>query len=178
MKTTFLFFSILLASMFNASCQSVEKKLLKVDFLLPGITFEKGISKKSSIVVSPMLGFGFASSVDGYYFDVSPNLALEYRYYYNLKRRFNLKKKTDNNTGNFFAAKAMMVSPSILNIPSKLKHINNEFYAAIGAVYGIQRTYDSGIYILYEGGMGINLDDSEVGPLLTFKIGYIIGKNK
>lgn len=171
MKRTFLLL-IILVSTYYASCQSVEKKLLKIDFFLPGMTFEKGISQKSSFVVNPMLGFNFGWDRDGNYFDLIPNLNLEYRYYYNLKRRFDLKKRTANNTGNFIAAKTLMRFPSIASDD------DSKFAAGIGGVYGIQRTYASGIYILGEGGMGIGGSKFETFSILTFKIGYIIGKHR
>lgn len=172
MKKIFLLLSILSASIYFGSCQSVEKKILKLDFFLPGMTFEKGISQKSSFVVNPMLGFNFGWSRNGNYFDLIPNLNLEYRYYYNLKRRLDLKKRTANNTGNFIAAKTIMRFPSISSDD------NSKFAVGIGGVYGIQRTYASGIYILGESGIGIGGSKLEAFPILTFKIGYVIGKHR
>ena len=149
--------------------QSVEKNLFKLDFILPGITYEHKITNKTTVVLNPFSGINGGWYGSYVYFSVLPSINLEFRYYYNLKRRVRLNKNIQNNSANYFAPRVMLEFPSIVN------NYNDKttFGAGIGGVYGIQRTYSSGIYILGEWGLGFWEENSLVFPILTFKMGYV-----
>ncbi len=84
---------------------SLEKSVISLNVLAPGLSGEFALNKKSSIYLQGGLGFSFlVESTNGdteTEFIAQPFLLAQYRNYYNFERRSLLQKNTDFNSGNF-----------------------------------------------------------------------------
>lgn len=150
--------------------QEVEQSLFKIDFLLPGVTYEKKLSKYSTALINPMLGFSYGWNNESNYYSITPNINFQYRHYCNFERRTKLSKNTSYNSANFIAPRLILVFPSVFSNYDD----QSKFGLVLGGVYGLQRTYKSGVYILGEAGLGYG---ETIVPILSFKVGYAF-KNK
>jgi hypothetical protein len=81
----------------------------KVTFVNPGFSYEKRVGRLQSLLghayISPSIYLGYSSSLgnmSSIYFD--PAVALQYRYYYNSRKRSEKGKRTEMNSLNYIAA--------------------------------------------------------------------------
>lgn len=97
--------SLLLVSFMNAqSIRNVEDNQLALNFLLPGVVYEAGISENATLATELTVGFAYRESTffeDG--FGIYPIGRFQYRYYYNFQRRLEKGKRIAGNTGNYLA---------------------------------------------------------------------------
>ena len=106
----FLFLGIMIST--NCFCQNKQSteitNVTKATFFNPGISYEKRIAKFQSLYAqlfmntSFAIGFSDALGTTSYiHFD--PAVSLQYRYYYNFKRREDKSKRTEMNSLNYLA---------------------------------------------------------------------------
>jgi hypothetical protein len=120
--------------------------VLKVTFLNPGIGYEKRIGKFQTLAGQLFMNTSTSFSNTAFvrneltlYFD--PALSLQYRYYYNYKRRSDNDKRTDMNSMNYLAA-SYEVFFSKANLTELYSpEIDRRPIQNIGIVWGIQRNY-------------------------------------
>jgi len=156
----------------------VENHQFKVDFIAPGFNYELGLNSKNTINFGAGIGFGFRSSSElGSDFGFYPAGEIQYRHYYNLKRRANKGKNTFANSGNYIAAAANYTSGRSIFGDLDLAYDN---YLFIGPVYGLQRTYGKGFNFGLEFGAGYYQNDVDGGIslLADFSIGWVFGKKR
>jgi Protein of unknown function (DUF3575) len=154
----------------------VANSLFRVNILAPGLTFEKSISEKNTLALDVNLAlFYIFSSSRGSRLIKTPFTRLQFRHYYNLEKRVNKGKNILNNSGNYVALQSSYY----------FKSLNDDFYidrldgVTLGAAWGMQRTYKSGLNININTGLGYNLSDKKtytVQPILNFTIGWIFFK--
>jgi len=169
-------FSILISSFVQAQDNpSVEKNQFKIDFLNPGLTFEHGLTKKSTLFSEVGLGLSYQySSNYGSTFVASPFIQTEYRYYYNFERRMRKERDVSHNSGNFFGLNAGYTFEPITN--NEQNFISNTNLAGI---YGYQRTNKSGFNYGLKFGVGYSIseaNDDAFYPYFDFSIGWVLGK--
>ncbi len=173
-KITVIF--LLFSSIFYAQeTNLVKDNMFKINILNPGVSFEKGISKNTTIVLEANLSFGFNISNNKTTVLTSPYLKTQYRYYYNLQKRLDNNKDIANNSGNYLAFNASYYFNPIGNDV----FISNLDGTTIGGVWGFQKTYKSKINFNANTGIGYNVSNNKknaVVPILNFTIGYVIGK--
>lgn len=172
--------SILLAFV-NLNAQdktsNLENNQFKINILSPGITYEKRLSENTTLSTDLNLSAGFAYNSDsGTKLLLSPYIREQYRYYYNFEKRNSKGKNTKNNSANFIA----------LSGSYYFKPIGNSEYVSvydgltIAPVWGLQRTYGSGINISLMTGAGYNFGTNErtanFVPVINFTLGWVIGK--
>lgn len=166
----------------------VKKHLGKVNLLSPGIEYEGALGDFTTIDLSGNIGFQiavleFAGETDTEFF-VRPNLELQLRQYYNFRKRDMKGKNTMNNSANFIALySTYMFQP--FNQP------DNPFFETgslfiVGPVWGINRTYQSGLALSLVLGAGYynetyeidELNESYFSIIGNFKLGFAIGRDK
>ena len=161
----------------NAQDNNLENNQFKINILTPGITYEKKISNNTSLSTDLNLSAGFAYDSDsGTKVLLSPYIREEFRYYYNFEKRNAKNRNTRNNSANYIA----------LTGNYYFKPIGNSEYVSvydgltIAPVWGLQRTYRSGINISLIGGAGYNFGTSDrtasFVPVINFTLGWVIGK--
>jgi hypothetical protein len=175
----FIVLFLLFAPLFNIIAQdtpAVEKNLFKINLLLPGVVYEHGFDTKNTLYSELSVGFGFSKNdVWGKNWALYPNLNEQLRHYYNLEKRIKKGRRTQGNSGNFYALNAVYNFESI--------NTNSGFNTSvpsvtIAPVWGFQRTNNSNFNSSFNGGIGynINQNQSKMVLILNFSIGWVIGK--
>jgi hypothetical protein len=192
-----LLFLLIVNSVFSQKDSDIQNQFL-VNALWPGVSYELGVAKSSSLKLDAAVSLGVLSFDDSG-FDVFPRLDAQFRHYYNFDRRRSKDKSTAGNSGNFFGLHGYYTSdisllgsdydPELLNIILFGPAAFETFY--IGATYGLQRTYASGFNWGWQFGLGIiSVDYTETGsnvtvtdqfsvyPNFRVTVGWVLSKNK
>lgn len=176
---------MLIFKAYSQEINKIEKGLLKLNILMPSLEYELGISKKSTL----NFGIGTVLLNENRPFSenkvgVLPKIEFDYRFYYNLDRRLNKEKRTENNSGNYFGLKTSYTlgSKSI----GRFKYNHNHLLG--GVAYGMQRAYNSGLYFNLEGGLALKRYDVYDGKsvhggldtaiLINAKFGWMFSKKR
>ena len=173
--------ALLIGAFFYANSQTdknVEDHQFSINILLPGVVYEAGISNNTTLTSELAFGFQIRESdffEDG--FGVYPIARFQYRNYYNLQRRLLKGKRIDGNTGNYVAPTFAYQGGNA--IAGNLDLVSN-YFLAVGAVYGIQRTAPKGFQFRLEAGPAYLKDQfgSGFGVFLAAKIAWVIRKRK
>lgn len=182
MKTkTLLTLAVILTSFTVAKAQGeqpaiVSKNLFKINFLAPGLEYERGLTESTTLNINTSLGFEIGyNSITGLNTYLYPSLGLQARKYYNLNKRNEKGKNAAFNSGNFIALSAFGSTPSILNNENRV----NEASYGVGPVWGMQRNYNSGFNLTLTLGAGYfksSLGDKSISPLMGLGLGFLIGR--
>ena len=144
MKKLFLI-TLLLATAIQVSAQGTEK-VWRTNIINPGIEYEHPLSSTSTVSVN--LGIGYSGSYPnlpessfqtGALYAIAPFADLQWKRFYNLQKRAESNKVTDENSGNFISIRLRSRGKSIDD--NFNRKANYDF--AIGPTWGIQRSYGS-----------------------------------
>jgi hypothetical protein len=155
---------------------TVAKSLFKINFLAPGLEYERGLNESMTLNINTSMGFEIGyNSITGLNTYLYPSLGLQARKYYNLDKRIEKGKNAAFNSGNFIALSVGGSTPSILNNENRV----NEVSYGIGPVWGMQRNYNSGFNLTLTLGAGYfksSLGDKSISPLMGLGLGFLIGR--
>lgn len=175
-----LLFVVLVLIGFSANAQSqtnVEKKLYSVNFLLPGLEYEMGLSNNTTLDLRAGTGFGISGGSNrDTEFGIFLNAHTQYRYYYNFNKRLRKDKNIDNNSANYIALNGSIDfgDPIIGDL-----QLSSDYGGVIGPVWGLQRYYRSGFKLDLNLGAGYgfnNLGGSYFSPIIGLRLGWKLGK--
>lgn len=155
---------------------NVEPHQLTVNFLLPGLVYEGGVSENSTWTAEVTTGFALRGCTDcETSFGIYPIGRFQYRNYYNFKRRLKKRKRIVGNTANYIAPTAAIQSGNA--IIGGLD-FSSDYFGAVGVVYGLQRTSPKGFQFRMEAGPAYVFDefDTDFGILLALKLGWVVTK--
>lgn len=171
--TAFLIFSTLAYSQKESD---LSRNLFKINILTPGFTYERVLGSETTFNIDANLSFGATSNGGGQLrLLASPFVRVQYRNYYNLEKRLAKNKLISGNSGAYIA-------PSISYY---MKPINDDSYVSnydgltVGAVWGFQKTYKSGVNLGANTGLGYNFSSNlvhQVVPILNFTVAWVILK--
>ena len=151
MKQLFVFLTVVsftcnLLKAQDSSYQQQTVNVLRAQFVFWGVNYEHTIGRNQtihgSINLFDQINFSYSSSL-GYQFayPFTPSVGLQYRWYYNMKRRFVLNRSTFLNSGNYLAGSYRLSLPT--NPYDKGRRPENN----VGLYYGIQRNFKKRFYI-------------------------------
>jgi hypothetical protein len=177
MKKYFLIITCLAFSQYaNAQdSYSVNKSLFKINILAPGFTYERGVSKNSTVCLDANLSLGFVIRRNETSFPVTPFLRGQYRYYYNLDRRILKGKDVSNNSGNFVG----LSTSHYFNPLGSKNYVSNYDGVTVGGIWGFQKTYKSNLNLSANAGLGYNFSNnvnSQIVPILNFTVAWVFLK--
>lgn len=139
-------FSILLivlslTGMAQKNGRSLQKSIVTLSLVSPGLTFETAINNNQSLYFSSLMGIGYRyESINGRSqsdFIVSPVVLANFRSYFNLDKRSRAGKSTHYNSGNYIG---FMVAHQFEPIKkSDNIFFTNESVTTLGPIWGIQR---------------------------------------
>lgn len=178
-------FSLLMSTVFSfgqSDTPSIQKGLLKGNLLFaPSFTYELGITKNLALKAEA----GVSLTVFDNFGDTSvaffPKFEGQFKHYYNLKRRIEKGKNITGNSGSFIAAVYnFQDSQSIFSDVNR-----NTDFSTLGGVWGFQRSYDSGLSLLFEIGFGYDFTyrsnardtNGRPFPLIGFELGWVLFKH-
>ncbi|WP_378181986.1 DUF3575 domain-containing protein [Aquimarina sp. SS2-1] len=151
------------------------KHLLKGNLLItPGLEYERAITKNTtiSLQLGTELGGIENEELNETRFVVYPVLDIDYRYYYNFKRRARKGKNTSNNNANYFG-----LANTYTHTDTLFDDIDPDdaYYISIAVVYGLQRTYWKKLNLRFEAGAGYGFSDTQETfvPVLNFTLGWV-----
>ena len=138
----------------NAQEQSIElQRVLRVNFLNPGIEYELPVSQKSVIAVNPGIGLNssfvqsrFFEDDSGLTYFTSPFLDLSYKHIYNRESRKRKSKNPGYNSGNYWGIR-FLTKFHDLGIGTNDREDNIDF--SLSPTWGIQRAYGK-FHLLFE----------------------------
>lgn len=172
-KTKVAFVSLLvMSSCFvfsqNAKEVSVEKSVFGIQTGLLGIWAHNELKLSNQIALRSEIGLGGLNTAN-----IKPVLALEPRWYYNLKKRADKNKRIDGNSGNYISLRARYHFHS-----TEAAEKSDLYHLLTVATWGIRRNI--GKHFNYEAGVGTGLgfekgNGREVNflvPYATLTIGY------
>lgn len=182
MKNNFLFLGLCVFFFTTIQAQeqstvSVKKNMFKINVLLPGFVYERGLSTKNTLYSELSYGLGYRNSdfYDESTFVFFPVIKEQFRHYYNLDKRAAKGKRTAFNSGNFVGMQAMYRFKSI---STNKKFEEYEPALIIASVWGFQRTYKRKFNLGLNMGFGANFEknDTDLVFVGNFTLGWIIGK--
>ena len=181
-KIIILIVLVLFAVSLNAQKSKTYKteKVWRVNFLNPAIELEIPTGEKSTFSTS--LGIGYDGGYpdltyggSGFIYIISPFMDLQYKNFYNFKKRIEKGKIIDNNSGNFISARLMIKGYSITENVTR----TSNFDFAIGPTWGIQRKYGQ-FHLLFDMGPLYYFDtkgNGNIWPLmLQLNLGFDLKK--
>ncbi len=193
-----LIFFILFTS---SKCFSQDKSeihtanVTKITFLNPGISYERSIARLQTLYTQVFMNtsatFSYSSSLGNntkFYFD--PALTIQYRYYYNGKRRFEKDKRIEMNSMNYFTS----VYEAILSkrpFVTGVEETNYRLINSFGVAWGFQRNYKKRFSLDLFFGLAVLFAKStrtypqtfqenvtQLAPMSQINIGYWLNKKK
>ena len=178
MKLYTLLFSVFCVFITNAQTTSVKKNQFKFNFLTPGIEYERGLDKKSTISLNLSTGMLSTNTFLKKRLALYPTADVQYKYYFNLSKRASKQKRTLENSGNYISILGRFQSGKSIIGDIDFLH-KYTFYG--GLVTGFQRTHKSGINITAD--LGIVRGYNDIGgkgylPFANIKFGWVLFMNK
>lgn len=191
----FLFFIGHLCAQEKSESQVTD--LIKVNFLTPGINYEKKVGKSQTLVALAYLNTAIligASSAQGIRSNVfiDPAVQLQYRFYYNYQKRQEKVKRTALNSLNY-------ISPTFQFVFSDRRTSSEYFFESkrramntIGAVWGFQRNYNNRLSLDFNIGLGylfttattinnselIRINVGQISPMSQLTLGFWLNKRQ
>lgn len=177
MRNFLLSFTFLcLAQTMAQSDKNVEDGLFKINALIPGVSYELGLGKNTTLSFDAALIPGASGGTNRETeFGIFPGLQSDLRYFMNMERRLSKGKNIHGNSGNYVA----IVNQFYLGDPiiGDLS-LSSSYYYIVGTVYGIQRTRKKGFYWGISFGPAFFADDfdSDFGLFIDARLGWVIRK--
>ena len=149
-----------------------------LSILAPSVQLEKSINDKQSIAASFGLNSYYNFSDNSFNGDdgssIHPMVRADFRNYYPRKR---VKKDLRSNSGTYIGLRTGYIFESIAEDDDFVRvDRNNAFF--MGAIWGIQRNYQSGIHLGLSLGLGFYTNDDngfEGDGLGEFRFGFAFG---
>jgi hypothetical protein len=164
---------------------STTKSVTNISILSPSITHEIAVGKNQTIFIAGELnviaryeeiGNTNPKTINSFY-GLAPKAVADFRNYYNFGKRLGKGKSINNNSGNYLALRTEYRFAPVVN-KDQFTTYNSGF--ALGGVWGIQRVYNSGIYLGLSLGAGFLFGDKkfETTGMGDFHLGFNIGSSK
>ncbi|MEN2487260.1 hypothetical protein AAYQ05_05605 [Flavobacterium sp. B11] len=195
MKKIFLFIILGISITLKAQDASVEKSIFSVQTGFAGLWLNNELKLSNSIALRSEIGIEYDFAVGDHYdeagFILQPVIALEPRFYYNLKKRNANGRKISNNSGNYLSLKTSY-HPDwfVINLDD---NITKTADLSIIPTWGIKRsignhfTYEAAVGLGYrlvflkansynghaQNVDGFNSTESQYTPYLHLRVGYV-----
>lgn len=161
---------------FGKNC---ELRQIKINALNPGVEYEMamGVNSTLDFRVAWQVAIEPASETAIEDYDFFPAITVQNRYYHNFNVRYRRGRQIYGNSGNYIAPSVAIFSP-------EARLVNTEVVDGIhgygGLVYGIQRSFNSGLSFSIDAGAGyyIGSFDNSIQPVVNLSIGWIVSEKR
>lgn len=172
----FLFSSISSFAQYGMNC---EIRQIKINVFNPGVEYEMGLGVNSTldVRVAWQMALEPASAAPMENLDFFPAITVQNRYYHNFNGRERRRKPIYGNSGNYLAPSVAIFSPGSRVVENK---IVDGVHGYGGLVYGVQRSYDSGISFSIDAGAGYYVGPFKGGiyPVVNLSLGWIVSEKR
>jgi len=181
----FFFFLLLFISIQSFSQKEDQPgitDITKITFLNPGLSYEKAIGGFSSLYAQAYInlsfGLGYSSSLGGTsFFYADPAATLQYRYYYNFKKREKKGRRTNMNNLNYICAISQLNFTKGRIEESDYTEEDLRAITTLGAAWGMQRNYPKRFSLDLSLGLGYFFGkatrDDGMGGIITPTVGKL-----
>ena len=155
------------------------EKVWRVNFLNPAIELEMPVSKKATFSAGLGIGYGApyneisVSPYNEFLYSFNPFLDLQFKRFYNLKKRKAKNLGTENNSGNFVSLRLLTRGNTITS--NFIRTSNLDF--AFGPTWGIQREYGKNFHLLFDIGPHYYFDTNGNGGFFPIMLQLNLGIN-
>ncbi len=121
MKNLIIIFLFLTTLVVQGQEEISTQKVWRVNFINPGVELELPVSKNGTFSTNFGVGFNGAypeltyGEENGIIYIIAPFLDLQFKQFYNFKRRVEKGKNVSGNSGSFISARIITRGPSITN---------------------------------------------------------------
>ncbi len=156
-----------------------EVRQLKINIFNPGLEYEMALGVNSTLDVrlawQAALEPAAMEPLDNIEF--FPAITVQNRYYHNFIGRERRGRDIYGNSGNYLAPSVALFSPDARTVDGRLV---DGVHGYGGLVYGVQRSYDSGLSFSIDAGAGYYMGPFEGGvhPVVNLSIGWIISEKR
>ena len=161
---------------FGKNC---EVRQLKINLASPGLEYEMALGVNSTldfrVALQPALDPFAEEPLENYEF--FPAITVQNRYYHNFNGRDRRGRQIYGNSGNYIAPSVSVFEPGERLIENE---IVEGVYASAGLVYGIQRSYNSGLSFSIDVGPAYYVGPFRGGiyPTFNLSLGWIISEKR
>jgi hypothetical protein len=171
-----LLFGLLMTTNYAQEKDISTEKIWRVNFLNPGVELELPTGTYSTFATGLGVGYGggypdLTSGGSGFIYIISPFLDIQQKWFYNLNRRSDKDKNTDNNSGNFVSFRFIARGNSIADNVNR----TSDFDFAVGPTWGIQRKYGKNFHLLFDVGPQYYFDTEGNGNFLPIMFQLNLG---
>ena len=178
-KIALLFFllpTILLHAQYGKNC---ELRQFKINIINPGVEYEMALGVNSTLDfrVAWQAAIEPASDTPIEDFDFFPAITVQNRYYHNFNGRYRKGRQIYGNSGNYIAPSVAVFSPDARLVNGE---IIDGIHGYAGVVYGVQRSFNSGLSFSIDAGAGYYVGPFEAGihPVVNLSIGWIVSEKR
>jgi len=172
----FLLLGIYAKAQYGKNC---EIRQVKINMFNPGLEYEMGMGVNSTldIRVAWQVALEPASAKPIENLDFFPAITAQYRYYHNFNGRYHKRRSIYGNSGNYVAPSVAMFSPGERTVEGQ---IVDGVHGYGGLVYGIQRSYSSGLSFSIDAGAGYYVGPFKgaIHPVVNLSIGWIMSEKR
>lgn len=180
MKKIFLIFGIITSLLsFSQEKNSIQKSVTGLQVGLFGadlyneFKISNEIALRSQFSLNPSIWGGDLYSKTS--FALSPSISLMPKYYYNIKKRSEKEKNTDNNSANYLSLKIEYFPDWFVISNASDISVNDAIYFTPN--YGFRRSFAKQFNYEFRAGLGIGKIlksnyQTQLRPELSFKVGY------
>lgn len=174
MKRNLFFLAIIL---FSISIYSQTEKVWRINILNPAIELETPMGENSTLSTGVGIGYGGSypktsfGGGTGFRYSINPFLEVQYKNFYNLKKRKNKNLSIENNSGNFISVRFLTRGNSI---KSNFNRTTN-FDFSFGPTWGVQRKYGKNFHILFDLGPIYYFDSNGKGNIFPIMFQLNLG---
>ena len=142
----------------------------KLTFFSPGLSYEKAIGKNQTLYghafLATSLSLGYSSSM-GFLSEIhfDPALGIQYRHYYNARKRSNKGKFIDRNSMNYLALGSETIFSTLPVSDSHLDETSRRAIQVFSALWGFQRNYQKRFSLDLNLGLGYLLTRASIPEL-------------
>lgn len=166
----------LINAQFGKNC---EVRQIKINLFNPGLEYEMGLGVNSTLDfrVAWQAALEPASSKPIEDYDFFPAITVQNRYYHNFNGRYRRGRQIYGNSGNYIAPTLALFSPDDRIVENRLVE---GVHGYGGLVYGLQRSYNSGLSFSIDAGAGYYVGPFRGGvhPVVNLSMGWIISEKR
>lgn len=168
--------SLVAQAQFGRNC---EVRQFKLNAFNPGMEYEMatGVNSTLDIRIAWQMAVEPASSTPVEDYDFFPALTIQNRYYHNFNGRQRRGRDIYGNSGNYLAPTVSVFSPGQRTVEGR---VVEDLHGVGGLVYGVQRSYDSGLSFSVDVGAGYYVGPfkGDILPVANLSIGWIISEKR
>lgn len=172
----FCFSALSSYAQFGKNC---EVRQWKINIISPGLEYEMGIGVNQTINLKAAWQLAIDPALQNLYDELEffPAITAQTRFYYNFEKRARKRRQIYGNSADYFAPTIAVLSPDARVVDNE---IVDGLHGYGGLVYGIQRSYNSGLSFSIDAGAAYYIGPFKGGiyPVVNPSIGWIVSEKR